>query len=198
MTSVLQTTISSTIVAEELTRTAEHVKARHTKRQWIIKSERSVSERNSGIQMDMCQATGVMALVRVLEIDGLDLRRYSSTEERRPISLSTWRCWIDKNADNNWERVYTFTDSGQSSFGGDGGRCGGKKNQVLTWSGPFATFRWDTDGVRFKKFSVREIKEDGDFTSTTAWRRNTTTPGGGPPPPGAKILSCVLYILPQQ
>jgi hypothetical protein len=88
-------------------------------------------------------------------------------------------CWVDKNADNNWERVYTFTDSGQSEFGGDGGKCGGKKNQVLTWSGPFATFRWDTDGVRFKKFSVREIKEDGAFTPTPP-------PGGGfpPPPPG--------------
>jgi hypothetical protein len=86
-------------------------------------------------------------------------------------------CWVDKNADNNWERVYTFTDSGQSAFGGDGKRCGGKSNQVLTWSGPFATFRWDTSGVRFKKLSVREIKEDGNFTEPPP-------PGGGTPPPG--------------
>ena len=85
-------------------------------------------------------------------------------------------CWIDKNNDNVWERVYTFTDSGQSSFGGDGDRCDGKTNQVLTWSGPFATFRWDTTGVRFKKLSVREIKEDGSFTPTPP-------PGGGTPPP---------------
>ena len=85
-------------------------------------------------------------------------------------------CWIDKENNNNWERIYTFTDSGQSSFGGDGDKCGGKRNQVGTWSGPFATFRWDTTGVRFKKFSVREIKEDGDFTEPPP-------PGGGGPTP---------------
>lgn len=87
--------------------------------------------------------------------------------------------WVDKENNNNWERIYTFTDSGQSAFGGGGGHCNGKSSQVGTWSGPFATFRWDTDGVRFKKWSVREIKEDGDFT--------TPPPGGGVPPPGGGV-----------
>ena len=93
-------------------------------------------------------------------------------------------CWVDKEANNTWERVYTFTDSGQSNFGGDGDRCDGKTNQVLTWSGPFATFRWDTTGVRFKKLSVREIKEDGAFTPTPPPGGGTPPPGGPPPPPG--------------
>lgn len=88
--------------------------------------------------------------------------------------------WLDKSNNNTWERVYTFTDSGQSSFGGDGDRCGGKTNQVGTWSGPWATFRWDVSGVRFKKLSVREIKEDGNF--------EPPPPGGGEPipPPGGE------------
>ena len=85
-------------------------------------------------------------------------------------------CWIDKENNNNWERVYTFTDSGQSSFGGDGDKCDGKTIKSVHGQGPFATFRWDTTGVRFKKFSVREIKEDGDFTEPPP-------PGGGGPTP---------------
>jgi hypothetical protein len=85
--------------------------------------------------------------------------------------------WIDKRNDNNWERVYTFTDDG--GWGGGGGHCGGDKDQILTWSGPLATFRWDIEDVRFKNLSVREIKESGSF--------EPPPPGGGgpsPPPPG--------------
>ena len=88
--------------------------------------------------------------------------------------------WLDKNNNNTWERVYTFTDSGQSSFGGDGDRCGGKRNQVGTWSGPWATYRWDTSGVRFKKLSVREIKEGSDFEPPPPG------PGDPAPPPGGE------------
>jgi hypothetical protein len=89
--------------------------------------------------------------------------------------------WIDKNNNNQWQRVYTFTDSGQSSFGGDGDRCGGHTNQIGTWSGPWASFRWDISGMRFKKLSVREIKEEGSFEPPPP-------PGDGepPPPPGGE------------
>ena len=90
-------------------------------------------------------------------------------------------CWVDKANNNSWERIYTFTDSGQSAFGGDGGRCGGVTNQRGTWSGPLATFRWDTSGVRFKKLSVREIKESGNFEPPPPGPG--PGPGPGPPPP---------------
>lgn len=85
--------------------------------------------------------------------------------------------WIDKGNNNNWERVYTYTDKG--GWGSSGGHCDGDRDQILTWSGPIATFRWDVDGIRFKNLSVREIKEDGNF--------EPPPPGGGgpaPPPPG--------------
>ncbi|MDF2737836.1 MAG: type protein, partial [Nitrososphaeraceae archaeon] len=33
------------------------------------------------------------------------------------------------------------------------------KDQLITWGGPIATFRWDkADDVDFKSFSVREIQ----------------------------------------
>ena len=54
-------------------------------------------------------------------------------------------------------KVYTFTDSG--GFGSDGEDCGGDPDQIITWGGPIATFRWDNaDDVDIKKFSVREIE----------------------------------------
>ena len=34
-----------------------------------------------------------------------------------------------------------------------------KKNQIISWGGPIATFRWDyADDVDFKNFSIREIE----------------------------------------
>ena len=65
--------------------------------------------------------------------------------------------WLDKNADNNWKKVDEFTDSG--GFGDAGSECGGKKDQIITWGGPIATFRWDNvDDADIKDLSVREIE----------------------------------------
>ena len=92
-----------------------------------------------------------------------------------PPNMSVYmEIWIDKGNNNNWERVYTLTDDG--GWGSGGSRCGGKRDQVLTWSYPIASFRWDIGGVRFKKFSVREIKEGNAF--------EPPPPGAGPTPPG--------------
>ena len=69
--------------------------------------------------------------------------------------------WLDKNEDGNedgpWEKVVENTDSG--GWGDEGGECGGAPDQIITWGGPVATFRWDgaTD-VDIKNFSVREIQ----------------------------------------
>lgn len=69
--------------------------------------------------------------------------------------------WMDKNLDGlqngPWERVYQTSDSG--GWGTEGQECGGAPDQIITWGGPIATFRWDaaTD-VHIKWFSVREIQ----------------------------------------
>ena len=64
--------------------------------------------------------------------------------------------WVDKSNNNNWIKASEKIDKG--GWGNNGGECGGKPDQIITWGGPIAAFRWDgaTD-VDIKKFSVREI-----------------------------------------
>jgi len=68
--------------------------------------------------------------------------------------------WVDTNEDDlengPWVKVDENTDSG--GWGNSGSECGGASDQIITWGGPIATFRWDgaTD-VDIKNFSVREI-----------------------------------------
>lgn len=58
--------------------------------------------------------------------------------------------------------VTTFITSGALSpapWGGQGTQCGGDPDQIITWGGPVATFRWDSaTDVDIKNFSVREIQ----------------------------------------
>jgi hypothetical protein len=38
------------------------------------------------------------------------------------------------------QKVDEFVDSG--GWGSSAGECGGKPDQIITWGGPIATFRW--------------------------------------------------------
>ena len=50
--------------------------------------------------------------------------------------------WIDANADGkNWKKLYEGGDSGK--WGRSGAECEVKADQIITWGGPIATFRWD-------------------------------------------------------
>ncbi|MDW0155494.1 MAG: hypothetical protein QOK83_03905, partial [Nitrososphaeraceae archaeon] len=64
--------------------------------------------------------------------------------------------WVDKKNNNDWIKAAEKIDKG--GWGNTGAECGGKPDQIITWGGPIASFRWDgaTD-VDMKKFSVREI-----------------------------------------
>ena len=64
--------------------------------------------------------------------------------------------WVDKNNKNDWIKATEKIDKG--GWGNTGSECGGKPDQIITWGGPIAAFRWDgaTD-VDIKNFSVREI-----------------------------------------
>jgi F5/8 type C domain len=65
--------------------------------------------------------------------------------------------WVDPDLTNNWQKVDEFVDTG--GFGDAGGECGGAKDQIITWGGPIATFRWDSaTNVSIKNLSVREIQ----------------------------------------
>jgi hypothetical protein len=65
--------------------------------------------------------------------------------------------WLDKNNDGNWVKVDENIDRG--GWGDQGEECGGEDDQIITWGGPVATFRWDgATNVDIKNFSVREIE----------------------------------------
>ena len=65
--------------------------------------------------------------------------------------------WIDNNNNNNWVKINERVDSG--GWGTSGPMCGGAPNQLITWGGPIATFRWDdATNVDIMKFSVKEIQ----------------------------------------
>jgi hypothetical protein len=64
--------------------------------------------------------------------------------------------WVDPNNDNNWQKVYDFIDQG--GWGNEGEECHGKPDQIISWGGPIASFRWDgANSVDIKNLSVREI-----------------------------------------
>lgn len=66
--------------------------------------------------------------------------------------------WLDENADGvTWKKVYSVDDDG--SWAGNSTYCGGTDDKmILSWGGPYATFRWDdSSDVDFKWLSVREI-----------------------------------------
>jgi Putative metal-binding motif len=67
--------------------------------------------------------------------------------------------WVDKNNNNNWIKAAERIDKG--GWGNTGSECGGKPDQIITWGGPIAAFRWDgATNVDINKFSVREIVPD--------------------------------------
>lgn len=70
--------------------------------------------------------------------------------------------WVDAQADNTWTLAYHTIDAG--GWGTKAGTChAAVPDQVITWGGPLAVFRWDNvRRISFKNLSVREIDATGD------------------------------------
>ena len=85
---------------------------------------------------------------------GMKVIMYNVIQNDKPaVKLELW---VDKNNNNNWIKANEKTDKG--GWGNAGRECGGKADQIITWGGPIAAFRWDgATNVDIKKFSVREI-----------------------------------------
>ena len=65
--------------------------------------------------------------------------------------------WFDANNNGNWAKINEYVDS--RGWGNQGKYCGGTPNQLITWGGSIATFRWDTaTNVSIKNLSVPEIQ----------------------------------------
>ena len=63
--------------------------------------------------------------------------------------------YVDPNNDNQRQKVYDWVDKG--GWGSDGEECKGAPDQIITWGGPAAVFRWDNANIDLKNLSVREI-----------------------------------------
>ena len=87
---------------------------------------------------------------------GIKLVTYVVQKDVNPaIVMETY---IDTNNDNNWKLIHRTVDE-QPYFGESGEKCGGAPNELISWGGPFATFRWDdASDVDIKKMSAREIQ----------------------------------------
>jgi len=73
--------------------------------------------------------------------------------------------WIDRVGNGkDWVKVYEGADAG--AWGRSGSNCQVSPDQIITWGGPIATFRWDfASDVDFKDLSVREISADNGTTN---------------------------------
>ena len=89
------------------------------------------------------------------------LQRHNYNIEQNGETALKMENWVDMNEDGNedgpWEKVDENIDAG--GWGSEGEECGGEPDQIITWGGPIATFRWDgASDVDIKNFSVREIE----------------------------------------
>lgn len=82
--------------------------------------------------------------------------------------------WIDNDADGkNWQKVYEGADAGK--WGRSGTECKVRPDQILSWGGPLATFRWDfAPDVDFKNLSVREISGPNGTTDAINYFTGTS------------------------
>ena len=126
-------------------------KTRFNKEQWFGKaysftSPKTVSS-SSSIQ-------GKWVGLKYIVYNFQEQQQNGNTTKTTAVRLQSW---FDSNNDGKWVKINDFVDSG--GWGNEGGYCGGAPDQIITWGGPIATFRWDhaTD-VDFKNFSVREIQ----------------------------------------
>jgi hypothetical protein len=72
--------------------------------------------------------------------------------------------YVDRNNSNGWTLIGTSELIDRGGWGEDGTPCGGKKDQIITWGGPLATFKIEGDtAIIFNKLSVREIDAGGHF-----------------------------------
>lgn len=88
--------------------------------------------------------------------------------------------WMDKEANGkDWVKVYEGADAG--SWGRSGSKCRVSPDQIITWGGPIATFRWDfAPDVDFKDLSVREISVDNGTVSGILHFHGSSSSSGVP------------------
>ena len=75
--------------------------------------------------------------------------------------------------------MYEGGDAGK--WGRSGAECQVKADQILTWGGPLASFRWDfAQDVDFRDLSVREITGQNGTTDPIRYFTGTSTSSNVP------------------
>lgn len=121
---------------------------------------------------------------------GFKFIMYSFTEPdgKTAVKLENW---VDSNADGkNWVKVYEGADAGK--WGRSGNFCNVLPDQIISWGGPIASYRWDfASDVDFKDLSVREINGSSGvvrdityFTGTDASSHVPNLQSASNPPSG--------------
>ena len=84
---------------------------------------------------------------------------YNLPPLRNGTTLVRMENWITKNDDDvSWKKIDEKTDS--SGWGTKSQHCMDLTDEIISWGGPIAVFRWDNaKDVDIKDFSVREIQD---------------------------------------
>jgi hypothetical protein len=87
---------------------------------------------------------------------GLKTVIYNFQEDGKTVVMM--QNWADKDNNGNWVKIYEYVDRG--GLANQGGHCGAANpDEIITWGGPIATFRWDNfSAVDIKNLSIREIQ----------------------------------------
>lgn len=84
------------------------------------------------------------------------VRNYASDAQRVHLEL-----WVDAAANGNWVALTQYDDvpgwAATSINGCDAAPYGYSLDQLITWAGPYVTFRADCQNFDFKWASVREV-----------------------------------------
>lgn len=72
--------------------------------------------------------------------------------------------YIDPSNNGNWKLIAQSEIRDMGGWGEDGSECGGRRDQIITWGGPLAGFKFEWgSNIKFNKLSVREVDAGGSF-----------------------------------
>lgn len=81
--------------------------------------------------------------------------------------------YVDRLNNGNWKPITQSVIRDMGGWGEDGSECGGRRDQIITWGGPLATFgfHWGSR-IKWNKLSVREVDVGGSFLEPEPTRQS--------------------------
>jgi hypothetical protein len=88
---------------------------------------------------------------------GIKFIVYNNNSNINNVTAVRIEALVDVLDDNNWQRVFDFTDTGEKSIYL---KCGDENTKIISWGGPIIginIFNFPLGGLALEKMSVREI-----------------------------------------